>query len=45
MSGIMETEDALFDEWETVSPGGGYFNRDGVADPKRWEAESFHLLF
>ena len=39
MSGIREAENALFDEWESLSPDGGYFNRDGVVDPGQWESE------
>lgn len=46
MSGIREAEDALFEAWEAASQCGGYFNRDGVADPGQWESErKFRLLF
>lgn len=46
MSGIRAAEDALFAKWEITSTGSGYFNRDGVVDPERWEqAGGLRLLF
>ena len=46
MSGVRKAENTLFDQWETVFSGGGYFNRDGVVNPGQWESErEVRLLF